>query len=37
MLSNIASQIKGIDLLKGSQCFPENRAEQETLWTNYKN
>lgn len=27
MLSNIASQIKKIDLLKGSLCFLENKEE----------
>lgn len=27
MLSNIASQIKKIDLLKGSLCFLENKGE----------
>ena len=36
MLSNIASQIKKIDLLKGSLCFLENKGERKTLWTTQK-
>lgn len=32
MLSNIASQIKKIDLLKGSLCFLENKGGGR-LWT----
>lgn len=32
MLSNIASQIKKIDLLKVSLCFLENKRGRKTLW-----
>lgn len=35
-MSNIASQIKKIDLLKGSLCFLENKGGGRILWTSEK-
>lgn len=35
-MSNIVSQIKKIDLLKGSLCFLENRGGRKNLWTTKK-